>query len=83
MHETLSCSHASYLFNLHRQSVHTQYQLFYSITVILGPFYAAVGWLSSDERQESGERGERQRTAGVSQTCTVATCHTELNWRPR
>lgn len=78
MHETLSCSHASYLFNL--QSVHTQYQLFYSITVILGHFYAAVGWLMKDGKVG---RGGKTRTAGVSQTCTVATCHTELNWRPR
>lgn len=59
MHETLSCSHASYLFNLHRQSVHTQ--LFYSITVILGHFYAVVGSLGSDERQESGERGGKTK----------------------
>lgn len=59
MHETLSCSDASYLFNLHR--VHTQYQLFYSVTVNLGHFYVVVGWLSSDERQESGQRGGKTK----------------------
>lgn len=37
------------------------------------------GWAVMKDRKV-GREGERQRTAGVSQTCTVATCHTVAHW---